>query len=248
MMRSLSRKQRGLVVIAMVVVAGGGFFWYYDSTRTTFHFEERYPESNRPILVPLRRLRDTNLSISFVNDTSLMCRVDVELYDSQSGSVTWYRGPNNNVALEATGRQKRVDVVLGTGASYHLYILLGENLNTTIRFGNGAVLNDTSLEAYQTGIIRIAVDEDDGLTTHGGMGISAWIPEGINGPLHVLLNIDLPTGYLGKLWTNGAPISFVERVGWGYYGDGVYATVGMMEEPWIGIGCVCTSIIARLID
>jgi hypothetical protein len=198
----------------------------------------------------LRDLKDTNVTISFANDTSLLYRIDAELYDPASGSVTVdYASINVHlVHIEGTGPQRRVDVVLGTAAKYDITIQRCENLNTTVRYGNGAVLNETWFSAHQTGIIRIAVDEDDGLTTHGGMAIDAIIPRGSQGQLHVLLDIDLPEGYDGELLTNNAPISFVERVGWGYYGNGVFATAGTMEDPWIGIGCICTSILARLID
>jgi hypothetical protein len=54
----------------VVVVTGAGSFWFYESNRTTFHFEEEY-YGGRParILMYIRRLRDANLTISFVNDT-----------------------------------------------------------------------------------------------------------------------------------------------------------------------------------
>jgi hypothetical protein len=237
-----------MVLVVIVVIAGGVLFWYYESNRTQFHYEEWHPEPSRRILMYIRDLKDANLTISFVNDTTLMCRVDVDLYDPQSGSVRLVREVANQINLESTGRQKRVEVVLGTSDRYNIHIQNGENLNTTVRYGNGAVLNETWFSAHQTGIIRIAVDEDDGLTTHGGMAIDAIIPRGSQGQLHVLLDIDLPEGYDGELLTNNAPISFVERVGWGYYGNGVFATAGTMEDPWIGIGCICTSILARLID
>ncbi len=98
------------------------------------------------------------------------------------------------------------------------------------------------------GIIRINVDEHDGFAAYGTLSIDAIIPTGIAGPLFVLLDIDLPEGYGGRLRTNKAPISFVERVGWGYYGNGVHATAETVYDPRIGIGCGCTSIVARLID
>ncbi len=247
-MRPVSRKHAALVVMVIVVI-GAGSFCLYESNRTTFHFEEEY-YGGRParIFMYIRSLKDANVTISFVNNTSLMCRVDVELYDPQSGSVRFVREVGNQVNLEFTGRQRRVDIVLGTAVQYDLLIHLGENLNTTVWFGNGAVLNNTSLEAYQTGIIRIAVDENDGLTTHGSLSMGGGIPRLAEGPLHVLLDIDLPEGYGGRLTTYGAPISFVERVGWGFYGNGVFATAATVEHPRVTVGFSCTSIIARLID
>jgi hypothetical protein len=226
-------------------------FWYFESTRTQFHYEASYPAGDtRKVTFYLRDLKDTNVTISFANDTSLLYRIDAELYDPASGSVTVdYASINVHlVHIEGTGRQRRVDVVLGTAAKYDITIQRCENLNTTVRYGNGAVLNETWFSCRQTGIFRVSVDEGDGLTTYGGMVIGARIPEGSVGPLYVLLDIDLPTGVEGRLRTNNAPISFVERVGWGYYGDGIFATAETMEDPWIAIGFVCTSIVARLID
>ncbi len=247
-MRPLSRKRGALTISMLVIVAGVGVYWVYESTRTQFRFEEWNPEPNRRILMYIRDLTDANLTISFENDTSLMCRVAVDLYDAQSGSVVLVREVGNQVNLESTGRQRRVEVVLGTAAKYDLYIQRGDNLNTTVRFGNGAVLNRTDFDAYQTGIIRIAVDEHDGLATYDSLFVYAGHPYGIAGSLLVLLDIDLPKGYDGRLHTNGAPISFVERVGWGYLGHHDYGTPGDWKEPLVSISCECDAIIARLID
>ncbi len=250
-MRTLSKKQAAVLVSVLVIVAGVGVYWVYESTRTEFHFEEAYPAGDtRKVILVIAEPRDANLTISFENDTSLLYRVDAELYDAQSGSVRMQYDEVNvhSLHLYCEGRQRRIDIVLGTATWYDVTIWRGENLNTTIRFGNGAVLNETWFDVGQTGILRIAVDEHDGLVTHGGMLISARIPRGSDGPLYVLLDIDLPEGYEGRLRTNYAPISFIERVGWGYYGKGIYATAETMKDPWIAFGFTCTSIVARLID
>ncbi len=245
---TLSKKQAAILVSVLVIVAGVGVYLVYEATRTEFRFEEWNPEPNRRILMYIRDLTDANLTISFENDTLLMCRVDVELYDAQSGSVVLVREVGNQVNLEATGRQRRVDVVLGTAAKYDLYIQRGQNLNTTVRFGNGAVLNKTRFEAYQTGILRIAVDEHDGFGAYDNLVANIGHPYGISGSLLLLLDIDLPEGYDGRLFTNGAPISFIERVGWGFLRDGEYGTPGDWEEPIVWVDSVCDAIIARLID
>ncbi len=91
-------------------------------------------------------------------------------------------------------------------------------------------------------------DHQDGLTTHGSLSMGGGIPRLVEGLFHVLLDIDLPAGYRGRLSTYGAPISFVERVGWGFYGNGVIATAATVEHPRVTVGFRCTSIIARLID
>ncbi len=247
-MRPLGKKPLAFLIIGIVLVTGVSVFWFYESNRTQFRFEEWNPEPNRRILMYIRDLTDANLTISFENDTSLMCRVAVDLYDAQSGSVVLVREVGNQVNLESTGRQRRVEVVLGTAAKYDLYIQRGQNLNTTVRFENGAVLNKTRFEVYQTGIIRVAVDEDDGLATYEGLILTIEKPYGITGNLFVLLDVNLPEGYDGYLYTSGAPISFVERVGWGYMGNDVYATSADPGAQLISIYCYCTSIIARLMD
>ncbi|TFG04090.1 hypothetical protein EU538_12845 [Candidatus Thorarchaeota archaeon] len=250
-MRSLTRKQTAILLILIVLGSGAGLFWYFESNRTQFRFEAVYPEGDtRKVILALVTPRDANLTISFENDTSLMYRIDAELYDPGSDSVRFEHDRVNvhSLHLYCEGRQQRIAIVLGIAAKYDITIFKGENLNTTVRYGNGAVLNETWFVAYQTGVLRIAVDEHDGLTTHGSMLIGGGVPESIDGPLYLMLDIDLPDGYGGRLSTYGIPISFIERQGWGFYGNGVFATAATVERPRVTIGLACTSILARLID
>ncbi len=250
-MRSLTRKQTAILLILIVLGGGAGIFWFYESNRTQFHFEQTYPAGDtRKVILAIAEPRDANLTISFVNDTSLLYRVDAELYDAQSGSVRMQYDEVNvhSLHLYCEGRQRRIDIVLGTATWYDVTIWRGENLNTTIRFGNGAVLNRTDVDIYQTGIVRIAVDEHDGLTTIDSLYVTVRRPSGFTGSSLVLLDIDLPEDYDGKLYTHGAPISFVERVGWGYLGNDIFGTPRNEDHPLVVINSVCDAIIARLID
>lgn len=241
----MDRRLKALVGIMIVVVASVGFLAFMNPWRTEFHYRVAHTDVGQTeTKLYIRHLKDCNVTISFLNDSSLLFDVSVRLY-SPTDSVSFIEWRENIWKIEGSGRQERVDIVLGTAVAHDVVLQGGEALNTTITIENGAVLGGQVWKVYQTGIVRYSFREQNGLDIRSDFGVQIGSSE--YRPV-TLLDIDLPDSMDGELLAGDSPISFVAISGWYSRGDGTYSTATHEGNHEFAIGCTCTSVLARLID
>jgi len=113
------------------------------------------------VILTLDNLRDTNLTITFTNNLSLMYSIDVDLYEPgmtytiEEGELTYSLTGD----LVASGRVQSIAFVLWTGTSYQIYIRNGDNVDAMVTFGNGAMLRSRDFGYSCTGTFDDAVYE-----------------------------------------------------------------------------------------
>ncbi|MHA2322760.1 MAG: hypothetical protein ACXACG_14025 [Candidatus Thorarchaeota archaeon] len=242
----------GAVVVVVIVSGLGAILWLGSSPSIEFHLEAevelpRYAN----FTLFLADLLDTNLTISFVNDNSLLYRIDMVLYDPSSPSEAFDLDTQSYTSIHrffTLVRVRSMNVTLGTGCTYDLAVW-GTNLSTSITYDNGARAR-SELRYEASGLLLVRITENMTIMdNHNQFDIYTGIS---NDPLQAFyLDVDLPDGYGGQLnrghISDLVPISFVERVGWTSDEWGVYSTVD--ESPLIKFATPhCEHIFARLID
>ncbi|MHA1389011.1 MAG: hypothetical protein ACTSUZ_10325 [Candidatus Thorarchaeota archaeon] len=218
--------------IVLVVVMGGlGVYMMYIQPNLSYgveqHLSASVPDQLDVYSIILSGLEDTNLTITYRNDSSLLYQIDFTLYEpatfGQALSVD--TSSERWLLLDENRRIQLMSVILGSGLPYSLSIWGDTPLNTTMIFDNGAVFDDVEgigdeVSYYATGILNIAITEN--------VSINHWIKfnldSGVATPDDVLLNIDLPVGVDGYLRLGTTPASFTTLDGWYFRGDGKYST------------------------
>ncbi len=242
---NVNRRVMALAGIVIVVVATVGIVVVLDPWGTELHFRQEYTGGeDTKVLLTIWSLRDCNLTVSFVNDTSLLFDIQASLYEpSDTLSVT--HESSDYWLIEGRGRQKRIDILLGTGVCYDINIGEGTNLNTTITVGNGAIIDGQSIKALHTGVVRFSFREQNEPDIRSGFGVTLgfqpYTPT-------ALVDIDLPNNMDGELRAGDSPISFVAISGWYSRGFGKYSTATHEGNHLMEMVCNCESVLARLID
>ena len=248
----LNRKTLALVVVVVVVTTGTGIFLVVDPYSDTFHLENRFPV-DRPITASyvqlgLINLEDTNLSISFVNDTSLVYTMDIHLYVPTLMSSAFQLTLENYTGfiyatLTAAVPIRSLKITLGTGKPYLLNIVHGVNLNSTVTYSNGAVLgSEFGYEA--TGSFRFIFLEDVNFTLGG---FEARIGPTKPYPDMVYVYVDLPPMLNGKFYYREDPQPYIMHdEGWYARIDDSYSTTWGDPPPLATISVSSPTIIAYL--
>ncbi|MHA1812900.1 MAG: hypothetical protein ACTSYX_05625 [Candidatus Thorarchaeota archaeon] len=181
-MIELTRKRLYALVIMAVVL--GGLFYVFNPFRTHLVYESRFsdPTDTLPVFVSIEDFVDANVTVEFVNEPGLMCRMEVELYgwQMQYTSPYWQAYKNARdwyyVSLEmqrgtmAMRRARAIHITLGVNHSYSL-LLDGENLNVSIVYDHGALLDDNTVDLYCSGTVDFTFTED--VVVQGGLTVGA---------------------------------------------------------------------------
>ena len=240
------------VVIAVVIVGVAGFLLVFNPLQgnLNFHIEKQITSDVTAFELILSDLEDTNLSISFVDDETLLYSIDIALYETtlQENAFTLNTEWTHFHSLTALTRIRSMNVTLGTGVPYTLTVD-GSDLSSSITYDNGALINNTSgvggvvwYEASGTFLFtlteNVAMSTDFDLTARGSSlsHLSA-----------LYLDIDLQTGVGGELQIGSIPISFVDRVGWTWDGFGTYETAAGSPTVDVVVSW-CDQIYANLLD
>jgi hypothetical protein len=222
-----TKKVVGVVVILVAVIGLLVVFVGLPATQTEFHYEQAYPvDGTKPVQINLE-LRNTNISVTFVDDTTLMYRVDVTQYSAGSHHHAYFRewdAPNNYYVFTLDSLTdegaKEVTIVLGTATNYTMEID-GNNIDASVVFDNGAVLEGQECVVSGSGSFHFELTED---VSFSGSAL-----------IDLDLNIDLPSGLNGRLeFPSGVTPSFTTLVGWTHVSTYVYAT-SLTSEPLLDI-------------
>lgn len=245
----MERKTLVLIAVVLAAVVVGATLVVIPSFSTAFHYERGYPAGEtKYVQLALDNLRDTNLTITFTDNPSLMYFIEVGLYEP---GKTYTFGEEElayslTVDLVASGRIESIDIILGTGASYNILIRDGYNVNATVTYGNGAVLDDRDFIFVSSGTLSFSFCDNVNFTA-GGLQADIGRPAGAPDPLY--LNIDLPSGMDGRIDFSTYPVSFTELTGWHHEGFGIYATASLpFENPGLVMDVNCGSCLADLHD
>lgn len=252
----MNRKIAALSVLAVVTTTGVITVLTFNPYRTEFHLEERFPSGSdidtEYVYVSLDDLRDCNLTISFVNDSSLIYSFDILLYEPAFRSSAFglirksymtygYVG----VGLESYVRMRSVSVVLGTAKPYSLGVWDGINLNSTATYSNGAALSTAEEFIYHaTGTLQFIFLEDVNFT-EGGFHVR--IGPSTPWPDTVYLYVDLPSWLNGVFYHAVDPQPYIMHdEGWYYRLGGSYSTTWGNPPPLLTISVSSPTIIAYL--
>ncbi len=132
-------------VIAVVIVGVLGVLLFMTPAASASHnIAEQVPDGMNSFILHLGDLEDTNLTIPYVQDDSLLYSFDIELYEPASAGDAYTmdtRYPNFHL-FEALVRIQSINVTLGTGVPYSLGVW-GSDLNAEIAYDNGALVVGT---------------------------------------------------------------------------------------------------------
>ncbi|RDE12817.1 MAG: hypothetical protein C4K49_09745, partial [Candidatus Thorarchaeota archaeon] len=206
---------RALVVVVVVMTMGVGVLLLIDPFSAMFHIESRFPTDRQItasyVNVGLVHLEDCNLTVSFINDTSLVYAMDIQLYSPTLMSSAFQLTVENytgfiHVTLIAAVRIRSFNLTLGIGKPYSVAILQGVNLNSTVTYSNGAVLGkDLRYEA--TGVLRSIFLEDVNFTV-GGLTVRVGISSMYH-PNMAHIYVDLPPGLNGEFGCMSDPYPYI---------------------------------------
>ncbi len=227
-MKFRRRLVAGLVIA--VVLSLTAYFTVVNPYGTWFHLEQAMPNPARVYHIELKYLHDTNLTISFANDSGLFYRIDVELYRpmlmseafilKQEDSYPWF-------TFAAKTRIKSLNLVLSNSIPAYL-IVRGTDLNSNITYSNGVKLSSRDplyygyLYYYASGTVRFTLLEDVDISG-GGLEVQIGTDAALPFPKEVYLYVDLPEGINGELRLHDCQYTITNVMdGWYLRYDGAY--------------------------
>lgn len=248
-----NRRLQALVVVMVVVTTGMGAFLVIDPFSDMFHIESRSPTDRRItasyVDLGLVDLEDCNLTVSFVNDTSLVYSMDIQLYNPTLRTSAFQLTVENYTAFifarfNAAVRIRSLNLTLGTGKPYFLSVWQGINVNCTVTYANGALLGQ-GLNYEATGTLRFIFLEDVNFAA-GGLDVRIGISSMYH-PDVAYIYVNLPPGLNGEFGCMSDPYPHIMHdEGWYYRIDGTYSTDYGSPPPLLDIGVSSPSIIAYL--
>ncbi len=145
----LNRKFKALGFMTIIALAGTTVLLVVDPYGLSFHSEMRFSTSSRDaynIQVGLLNLRDCRLSVSFVNDTDLIYRMNIVLFTATLMSSAFKLTSRHGgtpigwfIELDGYLPMRSLDLVLGMGLPYDI-LITGTNLTSKVVYGNGSRL------------------------------------------------------------------------------------------------------------
>ena len=256
----MNRKLVAVGVVSILAIAGVSIVLVLNPYGTDFHLEERFPiwtVDSACIQLEMYNLRDCCLNISFVNDTSLMYRIDIQLgsaafrnsafaFQSQYVSYELWQ-----VYLNAWMPMRSVNIVLGTGKPYDLRIG-GTNLTSTVVYSNGSLLtkvynngvaDKTEFSYGASGSLLFVFLQDVSYTEQGVKVVIGRTPS----PNSATVFVELPVGLHGWFHYSGnttAYLVFANR--WFWRGVGNYGTDVDEPDPLLNIYVASQDVVAYL--
>ena len=247
----MNRRMKAVAVVVVVTVATVGVVLVINPYATQFHYEQAWDSGDaRWGSIRIFDLEDCNVTISFVNDSSVFYTLDVELYTPTFASSAFTVKDSEGLygvglKFTATSRIRSMNLVLGTGTQYDISFYCGTaNLNTTIIYSNGALMGDDARIIYEaSGILRFAFTES---VSFSDKGMECVIGLYFSGTVYVY--VDLPDGMDGRAFLGGDHIYTTELSGWYYRLGNTYSTAVIVQEPLLDINAHGTTVYASLYD
>ncbi len=243
-----SKVVAGAVVAVMIMGVFGVLLFMTPLSAPSHSIVGQVQDGMERLGLSLGELEDTNLTVSFVEDDSLLYSFDIELYEPASAgdAYTFNTDYLEFHYLEPHVRIRSINLTLGTGVPYSLNVW-GTNLDSEIIYDNGALVDGT-LTYQANGTLLVVVTED--IVMSGNLDISGPTNTASIALSALYLDIDLPTGVGGELHLESfgsVPISFVDRVGWTWDGFEAYETAPGTYTVDITAG-YCSQVYANLLD
>jgi hypothetical protein len=216
-----------LLAIGIIIILGisVGAVILLNQFATNFQYVQYYTQ-NYDYYLEFWHLEDCNVTVKFVNVTTLVYKLDIEQYES--GEAFEYETTiteDNRFFMFFRGLQrfKSLTVTLGTATGCNLLFHKGVNLNATVTYDNGAVLGGREFIFLSSGnlnfILTKNVNYESGFKVFiGGASVDKHRADYVN------LDITLTDGLNGKLafldgnFTPPCNYSVLEMDGWDYRG------------------------------
>ncbi len=206
-------KTRNMTIIVIAIIIVGILFISVTQIGTDFNVENR-SVNDEEYYIWIRDVADCNVSVSFVEDANLFYAFNVGLSSSAFGSSSYsveIKPISHQVIFRGSDLVDSVHLTLGSSMHYSL-VVVGQNLNTTIAFSNGALIDGMDVGIYHTGFLHFNIDEDVIATGDLDVTIGASTTDT---PSLIYLDIDLPTGMNGVMnFKADSSVSIRENIGW----------------------------------
>jgi hypothetical protein len=214
--KPINRRKLVGVVVVVSILLGVLFFVNYGFPALSFHREARNPNTQHShVTLWLTDLQDSILDVSFVDDSDLIYRMDIELFNPSFAASAFeltIEASRTQVRFNALVAIRRVMLVLGSATPYDI-LVGGSNVTGTFVFGNNMKGSDTELHYSATGVVNLTLTED--IEFLGGeMRVIAGTQLGL--PDYVYIDVDVIEGLNGQITFNG-PFSLHSSTGWEYY-------------------------------
>ena len=253
----MDRRFLAIGVVVIIAIAGVSVILVINlaspKPSTSFHDEQKVsaiPDYDKLVKLTMSGLSNCSLSIGFVNDTSLLYRLDVRLCTAavMSSAFTISIQPSSptdppeaEVNFTAHVPMQSVSVVLGTNKTYQLYIE-GTNLTTSVVYGNGALMGvpfsslvPTEFRYHATGTLSFQFLDS---VKVGRAGLQV-ILENMLGINKAKITVELPSALSGRLVMTSCSVTQVALAGrwadYSYWYYVIYATSYTWPEPSLGI-------------
>ncbi len=211
-----------VVIVALVVISilGVSIVLQYPLDESGFQFERAVTSTTPDSIFFQIRADDADVSITFTENDNLLYSINITPYlDSTEAGISIVMTEDSwGVTLRA-GRQKSIDIVLGTGCFYFINIVASSNLNTTIVYSNNAWVNDTALHyGVEDGDLNLRIHNN--IKVNDTIGFDVWIwCRTLN------LDIDVPFEWNAFVDFHSSNLTILEMTGWhDLYGEYAYRT------------------------
>ena len=212
----MKRRTAGIVIALMVTVSiltvGIGIVM----ADTRYSFQELVPDGASQAALIIYDISDCNLTITFIDESNLLYRMDIEYYEPVPIWSAYLRheitvGPlSASAQIHPNMRVRSLNITVGP-AIYQLHFFRCYNVNSTIVYDGTVELNQT-LMYYASGSLNVIVTED----IRNRIGASITSDD-------VRLDITVPTGFSGGVFFRSGSAT-IERTGWEYSEDIYYDT------------------------
>ncbi|NHI89588.1 MAG: hypothetical protein EAX87_08700 [Candidatus Thorarchaeota archaeon] len=185
-----------VIIVGAVAVGALSFYgssWFNWNTSTTeFHFDGEVGATTGTVILDIN-LDAGGLSITFVDNASLLYQIDVEVQNNTlerdgNPSVTF---ASNTIGLDYTAAG--VNITLGTGVNYTFNVDVNSG-GLDVKLVNGAHVGDISLTTEASGISLVMTDDVvlvgnatfNLKTSAGGTSAVVDVPSGIGGSVECI--------------------------------------------------------------
>ncbi|MFW9795321.1 MAG: hypothetical protein ACFFEE_13520 [Candidatus Thorarchaeota archaeon] len=179
-----------------------------------FQFEREVTATTPDRILFRVNAEDTDLSISFVDNTDRLYSIDVTPYENSTEAHIGFDMQDDSwMIMFTTGQQESVDIILGNGCFYYVQILGSSYLNTTIVYSNNSWVNGTAFSYTPSsssgfeGHLTLKIQDD--IVTDGTTGFEGQIT-----CTTLNLEIDVPDQWGGVVNFYDSNVTFIELTGW----------------------------------
>jgi len=225
------RNKAAIVIVAVIVVSSIVVFGVLSGP---LHFEKyRSLDDDRYLYLTIKGVEDTEIFMSFANDSALVFSMDVLFYDERSdynivdpeSDLMW------TFIFEGRGRVKQINVTFGNGVYVHP-VIWGNNVSIYSVVNNGALFRGQSFDFTCTqdsySSLNLYFTEDVNFYDQG-----VWVDA--SRFTYINLIIDLPDGMMGDLEIGEGAYSVYEMEGWAYSAASRISTNVPLVQPYLDI-------------